>query len=472
MENYDDKNPRQQLLKQKATQSNTLVRSKYSYTLRELKLSRFIISEINPDDQPRDIIKVSKEKLYEYFKPTNKKYGAMHQHLKKIIKGLNQKPIEIISEKQKAVIYWIASHGVDKETGIYWFEIPKSMQPLLFAMKGSFSSIPLHIYDQFRSPYPARMYEILYSYRNMKGRTIKYADWTKLQDQLGGDHKEYSNFKHRILLKCYEKLKERTDLRFEYEEIKKQGTRKVEGLILTVFYNKKPKNPETEEETITLFSMADATYDQDTENIRAIEKTLLGWGISPEIIQDCIFDPFLFIKDSNKKEKALKDFKSNKIDYIWDKLEYTANAENVKDEASFFLSAIKNNYLSNKKNATNKKIKINKEKAELKQKKIELEEQIADLSKRYYSLFFSIMEELFKDEEYLDSTVKKVRLLSHNGYKSELSLKENLKRDMFRYRVLGQVKKDNPTQFEPLEKEFNAKMDDLKEQIERLTLKV
>lgn len=447
-----------QLFKQKATQGNLLIRSNYSYTYRELKLSRLIISEISPQDTEKDIITISREKLFTFLKPTDKKQGALHKDLKKIIKGLNQKPIEIVAKNKKAVIYWVGAHGNDMDTDTFWFEIPKSIHPFLFALKGNFSSIPLHVYDLFRSPYPARMYEILYSYRNMKGREVVYPDWKSLQNQLGGKHDTYSNFKASILNQCQKQLEERTDLRFEYEEIKKAKTRGVKGLKLFVFYNKKPESTIPKKEEYSLFSIADYSQ-KDSENIKTIEKTLTGWGISPHTVQECIYDPFLFIKDEPLRKEALDQYKESKIDYIWDKMEYTISSETVKDEASFFLAAIRNNY-RNKKQKAEKVAKIkHQRKNQSQQRKMELEQELNDFSDRYYNVIFKIMDGLLKDEQgYSKRVLNKVKENPHNGFNTKYSLEENLdKTIMFRFSVLAQVKQDYPEHFQQLEAEFDKK---------------
>jgi len=458
-----------QLFKQKATQGNLLIRSNYSYTYRELKLSRLIISEISPQDTEKDIITISREKLFTFLSPNDTKYGSLYKDIKTTIKGLNQKPIEIIADKKKAVIYWVGAHGIDMDTDTFWFEIPKSIHPFLFALKGNFSSIPLHVYDLFRSPYPARMYEILFSYRNMKGREVIYPDWKSLQNQLGGKHDTYSNFKSSILKQCQKQLEERTDLRFEYEEIKKAKTRGVKGLKIFVFYNKKQNELVNKKDEYTLFSIADHS-NKYSENIKTIEKTLTGWGISPHTVQECIYDPFLFIKDEHLREHALNQYKESKIDYIWDKMEYTLNLETVKDEASFFLSAIRNNY-KNKKQKAEKAAKIkNQRRNQSQQRKMELEQELNNFSDRYYDVIFKIMDGLLKNiKGYANKVLNKVKESPHNGFNIKYTLEENLEKTiMFRFSVLAQVKLDYPEHFQQLEAEFNKKKEAIMDEMNSL----
>lgn len=460
------------LLKYEATQANSLVRAKYSYTMRELKLSRLIISEINPYEEAKDFIEISREKIFQYLAPNSSKYGSIYDDIADIIKSLNNKPIEIYAKKKKTVIYWIASHSVDYETGKFQFEISKKMKPLLFALKGNFSSIPLHIYNKFRSPYPSRMYEILYSYRHMRGNMVTYDDWETLQDQLGGSHAEYSNFKSRILNKTQQNLKKHTDLRFEYRELKKKGSRKVKGLELKVFYNKPLKEAATEEKQdskLTLFSIIDTPYDTDQELIAAIEKTLLGWGISQAITQRCIEDPFSFIENELIRTKVINQFRDNKLDYVWDKMEYTVQSEAVKDEAPYFLAALKNNYQSKKRKLQKKQLQKSREKEQREQLKIKLEKEKADLTQKYYDLFYSLMESVFKeDKAYFDFAIKEVKKLPISGYKIDKSLEDNLKGRVFRSNLLSFVKADQVDIFKTVETEYKNKIDAINQSLNQI----
>jgi len=464
-----------ELLLNEAIQANALIRAKYDYTKGELKLSRLIISQIRPHEQPKDRIYISQSKIHKYLAP-NGKHGSIYDDIQKIIKSLNSKPIEISTKKEKMTIFWLGAHGVNKETGMHWFEIPKAMQPLLFALKGNFSSIPLHIYDKFRSPYPARLYEILYSYRHMRGGLVHYKKWQDLQAQLGASHAEYSNFKLRVLKKSQKELADKTDLRFEYEELKKKGTRKVEGLKFRVFYNKKEilaADQIQKEETVTLFSMVGVEGDGDNEIIAGIRKTLLGWGIHQSVIQKCLQDPFIMIDDLEVRENAKSSFGANKLNYLWDKMECTAQSKNIKDEAAFFLAAVKNNYQQN--SSTKEKVKENKKNrdAEVRlQTKIQLEQQRADLGEKYYGICFDIMNNIFKeDPAYLKSATDKARSIPHNYYNQKLSLAENISdKNFFGFKVLSLIQKERPQFFGSFTKEYNEKMKQIDFQLKELGL--
>lgn len=463
-----------QLLNREATQANILIRAKYDYSKLELKLSRLIISTIKPNEKPKDRIIIPRDQMVRFFSTSGAKQGRLYKDLKETIFSLNQKPIEIRTDTQKATIYWIGAHGVNLETGDYWFDIPKAMQPFLFALKGNFTSIPLYIYDKFRSPYPARMYEILYSYRHMKGGLVIYKTWQELQEQLGASHTEYSNFKHRILKKCQQLLEEHTNLRFEFKEIKEQGSRKVVGLKIWVYIQKKIKVELNKENTL-FPAISDQEQSQQKEIINSIETTLLGWGVNFKTVKECLLDPFSFIEDQNELEKAKEQFKDNKIEFIWDKLEYTNQAQNIKDEASFFLAAIKNNYQNKAKRKKLEKVKKVEAVSKKNQEKIKLEQERQRLNKSYYRSFFTIMETLFiKEPVYYKYAIEETRKKPFSLYKQELTLEENMSDGkIFRLNVLAFIQKDRPEEFGGLIEEFEEKIKQIEDQLKKLlTLKM
>jgi len=459
-----------QLLKRKATQANRLVRAKYSFTKREIKLARFIISVIGPDTSLQSRIEIPAKDIGAFLNSSGKKYGSLYRDIEKICQGLNTKPIKLETRDEKQTLYWIGAHGVNLKTQTYWFSIPKEMQPFLFALKDNLSSVPLYVYDQLSSSYSPRMYEILFSYRNMRGGIVVFSSWQELQSIIGGRHVTYSNFKNRILNPTQKELSEKTFLSFTYEEIKKKGSKGVHSLKVTVKYNypKEARNTVKTEENkaLSLFSLPDKPLEKNQEVEAIIETTLLSWGIDPDMIYQCLNDPFSLIKNPETKKTAQNAY-PNKYNYIWDKMTYTAEKEGVKEEASFFLAAVRNNYKNRKQRkkqqASQQKLIHEKHNQLL----IALESERENLLRHYHSLKLHLMDELFsKDSDYAQATVEAVKRLKHSGYKDEFSADSNQNDNkFFRASMLSQVKQERPNLFAHLEAECEQKRQAVEQKI-------
>lgn len=451
-----------QLLKRKATQANRLIRAKYSFTKREIKLARLIISVIGPDTQVQSRIEIPSKDIAAFLNSSGKKYGSLYKDIEKICQGLNTKPIKIDTKEEKQTLYWIGAHGLNLKTQTYWFSIPKEMQPFLFALKDNLSSVPLYVYEQLSSSYSPRMYELLFSYRNMRGGTVVFSSWQELQDIIGGKHTTYSNFKNRILKPTQKELTEKTFLSFDYIEGKKKGSRAIESLTIIVKYNypaqEANKVPIKEDKQLSLLSLTEKPLEKNQEIESIIEKTLLSWGLSPDMIYQCITNPFTFIKDPEKREEAQNQY-PNKYNYIWDKMTYTADKEGIKEEASFFLSAIRNNYKHTKQLQKQQVKQQQKAKEQQQQMLIMLENERETLLREYHELQLEVMDSLFaNDSKYAQKAIKAVKRIKHSGYKTGLSENENVEENkFFRASLLSHVKQKQTDSFTELEKQCQAK---------------
>ena len=170
------------------------------------------------------------------------------------------------------------------------------------------------------------MFEILKQYEKIKKRTIVLEDLRKMVgsteiDSKGNitkyDYDEYSNFKKKVILVAQKELKQKTDIYFEFKEIK-QG-RKVVAIEFYIFEN--TKNKKKIQNTID--------FEQISLDIMELQKEFknkTNLDINYEILNDLI------------KEKGFNTVKK----YIdnWDKFKHLSK----KNVLGFFIVAVQKEY--------------------------------------------------------------------------------------------------------------------------------
>ncbi len=460
------KKPKQttQLQNGKATQANTLIRAKYNFKPRENLFARLLISKLNPReevgtyDPKKRRIWFTMEEIMGYLQPNpKKKYGSLYADIQEIIHGLNNKPIEIITDDEQMTIYWIGSHGYVPEKKSYWFKLTEDIEPFLLHLKGNFSTFPLFIYQRLRrSSHLMRLFEVLYSYRNMRGGAVVYDHWEDLRDQIGAPYKQYGHFKDRVLKKALKELPEKTPIRFEYEEIKKTGSRKIEGLAFRVYIHKPFQMPETQQgQQAKLFDELGFLTDAEQQLLEDILNSLRRWGIDESIIWQIVENPFTFIETVEVRQVVQTEY--SRFEYIWNKIQYTLSVPNIaKSAAAYFMSALKNNYQSEALSKSLKNAKASVKRKKLEQALNQIEDERASLNQKYSDLTHQVMEGIFESIPELKQNIfAQVKRNAPNWFNDNLSAEEQFdKRQMFYAQVVQAIKKQHPDSFELIENEW------------------
>ncbi|MEI7990010.1 MAG: replication initiation protein, partial [Chloroflexota bacterium] len=108
---------------------------------------------------------------------------------------------------------------LEKEGAVLLSFDPK-LKPYLLQLKGNFTSCKLEMLLSFKSQYTMRMYTLLKQYERVSEREVELQ---QLRDILGigkEQYKLYSNFRDRVLEPTQKELKAKSDLVFEFDEIK------------------------------------------------------------------------------------------------------------------------------------------------------------------------------------------------------------------------------------------------------------
>lgn len=220
-----------------AVQHNKLVEARYHLTLQEKRLVLWLISQIQPHDKEFKTYRVSIKQLAALI-GVEKNKNLYHQ-MAEITGKLRSRPVDITEQDGTILVQTTWLNAAKYYFGQGYVELGFStlLTPYLLELKGNFTKLELVAALSLSSIYGIRIYELLKQYEKIGSRTISMLD---LRQRLGIEESEYlkySNFKNRVLTIAQREINQKTDIRFEYTEIK-------EGRKITQFrFDIYPNNP-------------------------------------------------------------------------------------------------------------------------------------------------------------------------------------------------------------------------------------
>ena len=129
------------------------------------------------------------------------------------------------------------------EDGYIHFEVNPNLKPYLLNVSNNFTSYHLDTIVHLKSTYAIRFYELLKQYQDKNGGGWWKITLIKLKELLKLDtnksYERYSNLKQKVILVAQKELKEKTDIKFNFEE-QKNG-RKVDVITFYILPNVKAK---------------------------------------------------------------------------------------------------------------------------------------------------------------------------------------------------------------------------------------
>jgi plasmid replication initiation protein len=154
--------------------------------------------------------------------------------------------------------------------GMIRFRFDPSLKPYLLQLKEKFTAFRLENTLNLRSVYSIRVYELLKQYENLGERKISLQEFRKRLELKKTEYSLYANFKNRVILPAQRELKQKTDISFEFEEIK-EG-RSVAELKFFIYRNKEQEKPINLFEQVTMEKMRKVLVFSDTKMRQIIEQ--------------------------------------------------------------------------------------------------------------------------------------------------------------------------------------------------------
>lgn len=199
------------------TKSNDLNLRAYQLNKTEQLLVLSIASMVQPQDED---FKTYKLRVKEFMDLINVSDKSKYVELPKITKSLMMKVIEIKKTHSLLQVAWFSSVEHRPGEGIIEVEFSPKLKPYLLNLKENFVTYALNQVAKLSSKYSIRIYELLkqHHFKN----TVQF-EMDEFRDLIGLDdsiYPRYSNMKPKVLLVGQKEINNKTDLFFDFEEIK------------------------------------------------------------------------------------------------------------------------------------------------------------------------------------------------------------------------------------------------------------
>lgn len=210
--------------------ANPLIEAKYKLPVIEQKILHMLIAQIDFTDEElkfysfyvSDFLTIFDEKNYT-------------RQVKKSLDTLLNTKIKITKEKSFLETHWLSSAEYF-EGGKIELEFSEKLKPFLIQLKKEFTKYNVAEINKFKSKFSIRIYLLMKQYQPLKERIINIEELKEML-QVSNFYPEYRNFKQKVLKIACEEINKLSDLKIEYEEIKKG--RKVDKIKFYIIANKK-----------------------------------------------------------------------------------------------------------------------------------------------------------------------------------------------------------------------------------------
>jgi len=224
--------------------SNYLIEAPYRLSLQEQRIVFLMISIIKADDKDFSFYRFS----IKYFQEmVGVKGEGSYDKLKAITIKLRKRDLIIHrpdgSELQTG---WVSSADYMPGEGCVELCFDPKLKPYLLGLKEFFTKYSLDNVLSLRKAYSIRMYEILKQYENIGDRTLKVNTLKEILGIQSHEYKLYGHLKNKVLLPTQKEISKRTDIRFEFDEIK--NGRKVVSIKFIIKPNEAKAAPKEKKE--------------------------------------------------------------------------------------------------------------------------------------------------------------------------------------------------------------------------------
>lgn len=305
------------------TQSNQLIEARYSLPLGEQRLILAMLSRIQPSDEDFKEYRISISEFAE-FMGIDKNH--VYTECKKTTKQLLTRVLEIQEPGVLLQTHWVSSAKYVDGEGCVRLCFDPLLRPYLLQLKSNFTSCRLEMLLSFKSQYTVRIYTLLKQYEKLKVREIELEPLREILGIGREQYQEYKNLKNRVLQPTKKELFEKSDLYFEFDEIK--YGRRVGALRFRIFTKK----------------LIVSTSDQALVNVASIAPALSSLEAKTPLITELL----LLIPKQHKDKKtvmaALEAYeKKQGFDYVKRNILYS-NAKANKSYAGFLNNALKEDW--------------------------------------------------------------------------------------------------------------------------------
>jgi plasmid replication initiation protein len=388
--------------KELVVKANELIEMPVDFNLMQLKLFAKIVVSMR-DNPEKEFYTFSIKNLLKDFDLTDTNYTQLKLATKGLIRPVVIKG-EGGAEQQKA--FFTDVNYSDK--GVIEFKIHPDLKPLILDLEKNYTKYYFSNIARLKSAYAIRFYELLKQYQYRGERVLSLQEIRMILKIGDSKYKQYGHFKVKVIAVAQKELKEKTDIYFEFEEIK-EG-RKIVAIKFLIFKNS--KNSAFIENGKTEVLEEDVKSNLTNNQEKLLSKLIDEYKISDKIAKGLI--------EGVSVEQVEKNI-------LYSESEYKKGTIS-KNFSGYLVNAIKNNYASRIslfEEEEKKKAVEDKKKKAFKENKAKLKDKLSkEFSKEQKEIFISslddeaeqkliqdILEEV-KNDNFAVSHIKKKGLLS------------------------------------------------------------
>lgn len=298
--------------------SNNLVEAFSDMTTNEAKIIAFLISKIRKEDNDFNIQGITVKEFNELL---NIKGTKTYSYMKVFAKELLKKTVEVLFDNGDILnVNWFQYSKYINATSTLELCFNSYLKEHLLILKNNYTKYLLENICCLSSPYTIKLYEILKQYQKI-GYRILGVDDLKYILGIKDMYKLYADFKKRVLIPSQSEINFKTDIEFEFIEIKR-GKSVIEiKFIIRVNKNIEENQIATcgekniksiEEKNITEYKeiqklISDFNYKYNGNLDYNLIKNLIKLkGI--DCVKTCVIEFADFVDNANKVESAFYDF--------------------------------------------------------------------------------------------------------------------------------------------------------------------
>ncbi|MBY6860826.1 replication initiation protein [Clostridium botulinum] len=298
------------------TKANSLITANYDLSLQEQKLILTLASMVQPNDEE---FKEYEIKIKDFMNLLDVRDEKKYIEIPKITKELMKKVFEIKEGKDIIQLAWLSSARYRTGQGMVLLKFDSSLKPYMLQLKELYTSYKLENILSLKSKYSLRIYEILKCNQFKKVWEVELVELKKILGITEKSYSVYQNVKNRIIIQAQKELKEKTDISFEFEEIK--TGRKVTSIKFIIKINKVNGIAPKDKKPINEVSVDIEETPKDIKLIMEITKNEFG----------------------EKTAMLFRDLSNGDIEHISKLYEYM-NTKNVKENRVGYMRTLLKNF--------------------------------------------------------------------------------------------------------------------------------
>lgn len=207
---------------QMVRKANHLIEASYKLSTLEQKIILYLASTIRSDDDDFKSYLIKIREFQDFIGNSSCHYDRIEE----MVLSLKEKNLKIVypSESGRKVtlnVSWLSSSEYEEGSGVVKLCFDPKLKPFLLQLKCRYTKYRLKNVVQLKSQFSIRIYELLKQYERIGKRLLEVSDLRSILGIEEDQYLQYSDFRKRVIIPAQVELSEKTDISFEFEELKR-----------------------------------------------------------------------------------------------------------------------------------------------------------------------------------------------------------------------------------------------------------